>query len=263
MHHKYIQSLIASVFISITQIATEVAPASSQSFSVSPMVTIAEARNGQAKGSITVANLGTKILRMRVSAEDFTYDKKDGFKTIDRHELSAVPYLQFSPRELVIPPGVSRSIRVVSILPPSLQNSEYRAVLFLEELEEKNVKNNNGNAVIVSSRVGSVFYINKGINKSDIQATKAIWNNKLSIVLTNKGQQSGYPNVNWQIEKDGKEVAKDTLKGILIQSGNEQEVELKYKGQPVSLSSGSYNLSGQIIDSGKKNVPFSLKINIP
>ncbi len=241
-------------------------PAWAQNFTVAPMVTISEARGGQAKGSIILSNNGKEPLRMRVYAEDFTYDLKKGFVSMGKHERSAVPYLQFSPRELVIPPGVTRSVRVSTTLLPSLPNGEYRAVIFLEDLKERTVKSDNTNAVIIKSRVASVFYISKGTNSSDLQLNTAAWDNtakKLSFILTNKGRQSAFPDVNWRMTKDGKEVAKDRLRGILVQSENEREVALSSNGKDISLASGSYVLAGEIIVPSKKAIPFSIKVAIP
>ncbi len=242
------------------------APVQAQRFTVSPMVTITEARGGQAKGAITISNQGKEPLRMRVYAEDFTYDRKKGFVTIGKHERSAVPYLQFSPRELVIPPGITRNVRVSTTFLPSLPNLEYRAVIFVEDLKERDLKQSNGNAVIIKTRVASVFYTSKGAAQSNLQVSTANWDNdtkKLSVLLTNRGTQSGYPDVNWRIEKDGKEIAKGTMRGILVQSENEREILLTSEGKQLNLSSGNYTFSGKIVTGTGTDSSFSLKFIVP
>ena len=261
---KLVQNLVFGFSLGLIANFAAIVPVWAQRFTVAPMVTIVEAKNGSSKGSISVTNNGKELLRMRVYAEDFTYERKQGFKTIGKHDFSAVPYFQFSPRELNIPPGVTRSVRVSTLLPPNLQKGEYRGVLFVENLKEKDAKQGNENAVVLKARVASIFYISNTGTISDPQVSEFILNdNKLNIVLANKGKQSSYPDINWRIDKNGKEIAKDILKGVLIQSEKEREIELKPKGQPLSLSSGAYNLSGEVITPGKKSSPFSLKITIP
>jgi P pilus assembly chaperone PapD len=240
-------------------------PSQAQTFTVSPLLTIADSKGGQSKNSITVTNNGKEPLRMRVYTENFTYDRQKGFVTISNHDRSAIQYLQFSPRELVVPPGVTRNIRVASTLPPSLPDGEYRVVLFLEDLKEKKLQNNaNNNPVVMKARVASVFYISKGSGSADLQANAATWdttNKRMTLVLNNKGQKSAYPNVNWKIEKDGKEITKNRVLGVVLQAGNEREIGLEMGN--ANLTSGNYTLSGDISVDRNKNTPFSVKVNIP
>jgi hypothetical protein len=262
---KHINKLISGLGIGVIVNLFNIVPTWAQQFTVSPMVTITEAKSGQAKGSIYVTNNGKEALRMRVYAENFTYDPKKGFVIMGNHDRSAVSFLQFSPRELQIPPGVTRNVRVGTILPPSLPSNEYRAVVFIEDLKERELKTNNQNAVVMKARVASVFYISKGASAADVQATAAAWDNsakKLSILLVNKGKRTAFPDVNWRIEKDGKEIAKDQTKGILVQSENEREIALQIKGKPVSLGAGNYSLVGDIVSTGQNN-PFNIKVIIP
>jgi P pilus assembly chaperone PapD len=243
-----------------------IAPVKAEQYNVAPMVTISTAKSGQAKGSINVTNSGKEPLRMRVYAEDFTYDRKQGFTSTGNHAKSAVPYLQFSPRELVIPPGVTRNVRVGTTLLPSLPDGEYRAVLFVEDLKERDVKANAGNAVIINTRIASVFYVSKGTTSADVQVNTAVWDNtakKLNIVLSNKGKKTDYPNINWQISKDGQQVAKDRVLGVLVQSENERELPLKIGDKDLSLTSGNYTLSGEIFTDKNKSTPFNVKVDIP
>lgn len=241
-------------------------PTWAQNFTISPMVTITQSQDGQSKGSININNKGKEPLRMRVYAEDFTYERKKGFVSIGNHDRSAVPYLQFSPRELVIPAGVTRSVRISTLLPPGTPDKEYRAVIFVEDLKERDIKSSTGNAVVIKTRVASVFYTSKGDAKSALSIDTAIFDNtekKLKIVLTNKGKKSAYPDIAWRIEKDGKQVAKDALRGILVQSENEREISLSENGKEVSLPSGNYTVSGEITNGSQKGTPFSVKVSIP
>ena len=261
-----VKKLCLSLGLSVCTAIGTIVPARAEQYNVAPMVTIATAKSGQAKGSINVTNSGKEPLRMRIYAEDFTYDRKQGFTSTGNHAKSAVPYLQFSPRELVIPPGVTRNVRVGTTLLPSLPDGEYRAVLFVEDLKEQDVKANSGNAVIIKTRVASVFYVSKGATSADLQVNTVVWDNtakKLNIVLSNKGKKTDYPNINWQINKDGKQIAKDRILGVLVQSENEREVALQVGDKNLSLPSGNYTLSGEIVTDKNKSTPFNVKVDIP
>src|SRR4028118_870105 len=113
--------------------------------SISPLVIEVEAKRGQAQGVINVGNSTNEPFRARVYAEPFTYSRDAGFQTLKKGEQADLtPYLQFSPTELNVPPGVERRIRYIVRLPPSMQEGEYRAVVFTENLKES--INENGNA---------------------------------------------------------------------------------------------------------------------
>ena len=79
-----------------------VLPVCAQNFTLSPMVNISITKNGKSRSSIDVTNNAQEPVRMRVYAESFTYDRKNGYVSTPKDAQSAVPYLNFSPRELVI-----------------------------------------------------------------------------------------------------------------------------------------------------------------
>ncbi|NES23355.1 MAG: P pilus assembly protein, chaperone PapD, partial [Symploca sp. SIO3E6] len=97
---------------------------------ISPLVIEVEAQRGQAQGVISVTNTSNEAFRARVYAEAFTYDRDTGFAILTSSPTDLTDYLQFSPRELTIPPGVTRRVRLISRFPPSLPEGEYRAVVF-------------------------------------------------------------------------------------------------------------------------------------
>ncbi len=263
---KQVKRVILGLGIGLMTNLLSCLPTWSQQFVVTPLVTIGEFKGGQAKGSIAITNKGNDPLRMRVYAESFTYDSKKGFTFTPKDNQSAVPYLQFSPRELEIPPGVTRNIRVAIAIPVNLPNQEYRASIFVEDLKEKSITSANGNALLIKARVASVFFFSKGSSTANIQARTAIWDaatKKVSLLLENQGQQTAYPEVTWRVEKDAKEVAKATIRGVIVQSQNSREVILNFNDQPLNLSSGSYSLSGNIIATGQKPTPFNIKLIVP
>jgi hypothetical protein len=233
-------------------------------FSIAPMVNILDLRNGQAKGVIDVTNQGQSPLRLRIYAENFTYERSQGYVAMDNHAQSAVSYLQFAPRELVVPPGVSRNIRVATTLPGNLPDGEYRAAIFVEDLKEQDISSGSGQQVALKTRVASVFYFNKGSATSDLSMMGATWqapSKKLMVVLNNKGKKTAYPGINWRLEKDGKVAVQDKVLGVLLQSQTEREFELKMNS--AQLSSGNYAFVGEIQETGQKPIPFNVKVTIP
>jgi hypothetical protein len=247
-------------------------PAAAQNFTLSPMVTIATTKSGQSRGSINVTNNAQESVRMRVYVESFAYDRQKGFVFTAKDNRSAVPYLNFSPRELVIPPGVTRNIRVAVTLPPSLPNQEYRAAVFVEELKVKDILQSAASSasnqkVSLSLRIASVFFFSKGSDSiANIQARTAIWNmadKKVAVVLENTGKQTARPEVSWRIEKNGQAVAKDIINGVIIQAENSREVILQTNGKSPDLARGEYKIVGDIINNGQKPIAFSLPLIVP
>jgi hypothetical protein len=257
------------VFASLQLIGT--LPSAAQNFTLSPMVTISTAKGGQSRGSINVTNNAQEPVRMRVYAESFAYDRKQGFTSTPKDERSAVPYLNFSPRELVIAPGVTRNVRVAVTLPPSLPNQEYRAVVFVEELKAKDIQATSTptsqQKVSISLRVGSVFFFSKGSDGiADIQVRTATWNptdKKVAVLLENIGKQTARPEVSWRIEKNGQVVAKSNINGVIIQADNSREVVLQTNDKSPDLARGEYRVIGDIINSGQKPITFSLPLIVP
>lgn len=266
MAFKNITKLVSGVGLGLIASFCTTVPVKAQQFTVTPLVTIGDFKAGQAKGSISVTNKGAEPLRMRIYAESFTYDRKQGFTFTPKDDRSAVPYLQFSPREIEVPPGVTRNVRVAITIPPNLPNQEYRAAVFIEDLKEREIRPSSGNTLVIKARVASVFFFNKGESKASIQLRTVVWdatNKTASILLENQGKQTAYPEVSWSIAKAGREVAKNTIRGVIVQSENSREVTLQSNDQPLSLAKGEYVLSGDIVTKGQKPAPFSVKFAIP
>jgi P pilus assembly chaperone PapD len=264
---QWTKGLVAAVSLQLLSTL----PATAQNFTLSPLVTISTAKGGKSRGSLNVTNNAQEPVRMRVYAESFAYDRKQGFVSTPKDDRSAVPYLNFSPREMVIPPGVTRNIRVAVTLPPSLPNQEYRAAVFVEELKSKDIQTTNSLAsnqkLSIRLRIGAVFFFNKGSdNIANIQARTASWNptdKKVAVLLENIGKQTARPAVSWRIEKDGQIIAKDVISGIIIQADNSRETVLQTSGKSPDLTRGEYKIVGDIISDGQKPISFSLPLIIP
>ena len=237
-----------------------------QSVSISPLVTIEQLQGSQNKTTITVSNSSDRPLRARIVTADFTYDRESGFTAIPTHVKSAIPYLQFSPREFVVPPGVSRTVRVGFTIPPSLPDGEYSVALYIEGLQEQQIAQTvegRKSTTILKPRIASIFFIGKGAGKPQLAVTSAQWNSKSkepAIILNNQGTISAYPNLNWKILKGGSSVAEGKLEGIVLVAGKERSMPIK----TATLTPGSYLLSGEIISrSGGTPVKFETQLIIP
>ncbi len=237
-----------------------------QSVSISPLVTIEQLQGSQNKTTVTVSNSSDKPLRARIVTTDFTYDRENGFTAIPTHAKSAIPYLQFSPREFVVPPGVSRTVRVGFTIPPSLPDGEYSVALYIEGLQEQQISqtiDGQKSTTILKPRIASIFFINKGASNSKLSVASAQWNSKSKepvVILNNQGTTSAYPNLNWKILKSGSSVAEGKLEGIVLVAGKERSMPLKTS----VLTSGSYSLSGEIVSrSGGSPIKFETQLVIP
>ena len=244
----------------------QVRNATAQSVSISPLVTIEQLQGSQNKTTVTVSNGSDKTLRARIVTTDFTYDRDTGFIAIPNHAKSAIPYLQFSPREFVVPPGVSRTVRVGFTIPPSLPDGEYSAALYIEGLQEQKVSQIIGGQQSITTirpRIASIFFINKGAGKSQLSIASAQWNSKSKepvVIFNNQGTTTAYPNLSWKILKGGNPVAEGKLEGIVLVAGKERSMPIK----TASLSPGSYLLSGEIVNrSGGTPVKFETQLIIP
>jgi hypothetical protein len=268
MFSKTTNVFLLGASISLFSLISQPQSAAAQSFSVSPIVTIRDMKNGQAKATIFITNNGKETMRFRVYAEDFDYDRSRGFVSITKHPQSAVAYIQFAPQELVIPPGVTRNVRVGTTIPSNLPNGEYRAVIFLEDLQERQVLTGSGSRVQVTARMASLFYFNKGGGSSELQVSRALWNpttKDIRIVFNNKGSKTIYPAIEWRIEKDGKIIVQSRIARVLVQSAGEREISLSESTDTKipPLAPGTYSFVGNILETDKKPVPFNIKITMP
>lgn len=237
-----------------------------QSVSISPLVTIDRLEGSQNKTTVTVSNNSDKPLHARIVTTDFTYDRSTGFIAIPTHSKSAVPYLQFSPREFVVPPGVSRTVRVGFTMPPSLPDGEYSAALYIEGLQEQQITqtiDGQKSITVLKPRIASIFFINKGAEKLQLSVASAEWDNQSKepvVIFSNQGTTSAYPNLTWQISKGGNQVAEGKLEGIVLVAGKERAMPIK----TAALTPGSYLLRGEIVSrSGGTPVKFETQLIIP
>jgi hypothetical protein len=239
--------------------------AQSVSIGVSPMVTITQLKGAQARASFAVTNASNIPIRTRIYAQDFNYDSEKGYVKIDSHANSASPYLQFSPKELIIPPGVTREVRINITIPPSKPDGEYRVAVFTEDLTERKIVDSKKNITVIRPQIGSIFFISKGSISPQLSAVSVGWNAETKrprLLLKNQGQVSAYPNVDWKLKQGNTEITNHLVQGVVLQAGRERAIDL-YIDPKNKLTPGNYILVGEIDNKKGKNVQFSLGVTVP
>jgi hypothetical protein len=234
----------------------------------SPLIIEAAANQGQSQALINIINTSNAPLRARIYTEPFTYNRDAGFQTLPSIPNYLGPYLQFSPRELTVPPGVSRRVRLMARLAPNLPDGEYRAVVFTETLNDST--NSNGKRVGVLTRVGTTVYIRKGNISANLVVDSAKFDNsqkQIQLLVHNSGSASVRPSISWTLNQGEKVVitGKSDLSVSLAQ--NERNFALNISDQDKSqLTAGNYQLIGNLTWSNnhkKTTLPFKVNLSIP
>lgn len=239
--------------------------------SISPLVIDVQANRGQAQGLINITNNSSQPFRARVYAEPFTYSRDAGFQTLPSTSSDLTPYLQFSPRELVVPPGVNRRVRLNTRLSPSLADGEYRAVIFTEDLKQTTTTDSRGNSVGIKPRIGVTVYVRKGNVSPNLVVDSASWNskqNQIQLLIRNTGQASARPVVTWTLNQGSKIVQRGNLDGgTAVIALCDRNLLLDYAGKDKSaLSPGEYQLTGKLTwgeENNRSTLPFSVNLTIP
>ncbi|MEQ8382869.1 MAG: P pilus assembly protein, chaperone PapD [Coleofasciculus sp. A1-SPW-01] len=234
----------------------------------SPLIIEAEANRGQAQTMINVINAGDTPLRARIYTEPFTYDRDKGFQTLSSDTNDLSPYLQFSPRELTIPPGVTRRVRLRAILAPSLPDGEYRTAVFAETLKES--VNGSGKNVGVITRVATTVYIRKGDVSPNLTVDSAQFNanqKTLQLLVKNIGDASVRLGSNWQLKQAGKiiQTGESVPTAIVAQSDRNLILNNHPESEALALLPGNYQLTGELIwgDDNSNQLPFSVTLTVP
>ena len=228
---------------------------------LSPIYLKLESEQGQSKGVLQVGNTGAKPIRVRLYATAFTYDQNGMFQ---RHNSNLkknqsvnpasgydlTPYLRYSPQEIVIPGNSSRRVRLISLLPPSLPEGEYRTAIFAETLQEKTGQ---GFTVGLNMSIGSALYVAKGEIKPEISIVDSSFDtneHKIKILINNSGNATAKGNINW-ILKQGKNIITSGESGGSFLPNSQTNIILnrnaiKNSNSPLNLNPGNYQLEGEI-----------------
>ena len=237
---------------------------------ISPLVIELDSQRGQAQGMVSVVNNTDKEFRARIYAEPFTYMKDEGFQTLPESPNDLRPYLQFSPRELAVPPGVTRRVRFTARLAPNLPDGEYRTILFTESLRESTPGDSNASAVGIKARVGTTVYVRKGNVSSNLAVGSANWDsseNKIALLVSKRGKASARPSVTWNLKQGDKVVKTGTVDSTTVIAEGDRNISIYSPGEgETPLASGSYQLSGELAwgpQRQQQTMPFNVNLTIP
>ncbi|MBE9235785.1 P pilus assembly protein, chaperone PapD [Anabaena aphanizomenioides LEGE 00250] len=241
-------------------------PAYSQQLRVSPLVIERQAASGQARGVIDVANNSDQPFRARVSLKPFTYIR-EGLKVLESSSNDLTPYLTFSPRELVIAPGQTRSIRFNARLLPSLPQGEYRAMFSVEQLQEKNDPNAK-NQVSIDVSIGAIIFVRNGDLTPSLNVEKAFYDGKtqeIKLLVQNTGKATTRARTEWNLTENGKPVNSGKLEESTIIAEGDRYITIAYPPQGQTFTPGNYNFSGKLTwDFPNKggNLPFNVNFTV-
>ncbi|RUT06032.1 hypothetical protein DSM106972_032380 [Dulcicalothrix desertica PCC 7102] len=237
---------------------------------LSPMKIEVQNNRGQAQGVINITNTSSETFRARVYAESFTYHRDSGFQQLSSSPTDLRPYLQFSPRELVVPPGTTRRVRLNTRLAPNLPNGEYRAMIFTEPLKQQSISDAKGGTTKIITRVGTAFFVRKGNVSPNLTVDSAMWNSRaklIQLLVRNIGKASAYPTIKWTIKQGATVVKTGEIASMGIVPDSERNIVLNQsKKDELALSPGTYQLTGELIwgeDKDKKNQRFNINLTVP
>lgn len=238
--------------------------------SLSPLKIEVQTNRGQAQGVINITNTSNETFRARVYAESFTYHRDKGFENLPSSPTDLRPYLQFSPRELVVPPGTTRRVRLNARLAPNLPAGEYRTMIFTEPLKQNVSTDGKGNTTKIITRVGSAFFVRKGDVRPKLAVDSARWNSeakKLQMLVRNTGKASAYTSVKWTLKQGGTVVKTgETPDAGIVPDGDRNLILNPSPKEQLALAPGTYQLSGELLwgeSNDKSKQPFKLDLTVP
>ncbi len=240
--------------------------AHAQLLRVSPLVIQTQAEKGQARASVEFTNTGDKTYRARIYTIPFTYNR-EGLENLKSSPNDLTPYLSFSPRELMLEPNQTRTVRLSARFVPNTPDGEYRALLYADQLNEVD-PNNPSPAVTLKTRLGITVYVTKGDLTPVLKVQQAIYNpqkKQILLLATNSGSATTRPKTQWIISQNNQEIATGILDNTTIIAGGDRYLTIPYPPQGKPLMAGTYQLSGQLDWSFPKSgtLTFSVPLTIP
>jgi hypothetical protein len=261
-------ALLITAPLSIAAMIATSCPAIAQ-ISIFPVVIELTAdENGESQAFIEVSNQTDELFEASITPKPFTYSRTGGFTTTSDRTSDLSPYLQFYPSELSVPPGTSRTIRVITSFPDDLPQREYRLSLITAELNRRLTPNNN--QAPVNHRVAITIYARNGELQPYLQVMGARWNKfneSVELSVKNAGQASARPVVNWGIYRGNQEFMVGSTVPMAVITGTERNLVLN-DARLGSLGRGYYQIKGDLVldaQGGEDSLvqPFSQTIKIP
>lgn len=257
---------LASISVAIANLAE---PAlADANLGVSPLVVEQQAQRGQASSVLRLSNRGNQPLRVRIYAQPFTYDIEAGFQVLASSAQDLSPYLQFSPRELIVQPGQERQVRLSVLFPPSLADGEYRAVVFSETLFEDMAAD--GRTAAIEALIGANIYIRHGEVFSELAVENAAWTedyHQIQLLVRNAGNASALPQITWTLMQGENSVRSGQVKRHTVIAEGARYIPLEvFREDMPALAAGSYQLRGELTEGygdDAVRIPFSFDLTLP
>ncbi len=224
---------------------------------------------GKRSAEVILKNTGTSTASYRMGWNDIVYDSNLNAKQIDEDEglrktPAASSMIRFAPRQVVIAPGESQSVRMRLRRPKDISSGEYRShFLFQEEsdaLPRKKVTS--GSAVQVVLKVGMtiplVVRIGKGqpelaIKHAQVQPPTSRYPHGLLVMeLERSGDYGLYMDTTLAFKDNGDTINAIHAKGRgLYTDTNQYKVRLALRespesGQPLQLTLSYAQRNGEI-----------------
>lgn len=259
---KFAQKLLL-LFSAITLATTAFLPEIAQAqIRYSPLIIETTAEQGQARGIIEITNGGKEFFRGRIYAEPFSYNQDVLVTAPNSQDLT--PFLTFSPREVVIEPGQTRRIRLVSQFLPSTPTGEYRAVMFIEGLEEIQTQ---GLVTTIKPRFAIQVFVRQGNTSPNLRVNQARFNpqsKEIMLLVSNVGNASALPKIDWSLKEKGNIVATGKSEEYRVIPGGERNVRI-ILGKDRKVVAGEYELSGDLVwgsEAKPDKLPFKINFTI-
>ena len=139
--HKSFISLTLLLILASIQITLNQSYAAGQ-LMIAPTRVVFEGRDRSAQ--INVMNTGSATETYRISFVEKRMSKTGDFITIEKDEAGesvASNMIRYSPRQVVLPPGKSQTIRLMLRRPKDISEGEYRSHLYFQNIPKNSAKN--------------------------------------------------------------------------------------------------------------------------
>lgn len=215
-------------------------------FQISPMVIETNTIKGMASGMIEVKNLGSETVHLQVYSEPFTYNI-DGFESLETSPQDLTHYLVYAPRQLTIQPGQNRRIRLNVRFLPSTKEGEYRAMVFTQTI--KSSTSSGASQVGVIPRIGTAVFVRHGDVKPQLSVQGATYKDRhIALRVSNTGQATARPHVNWVLTQSGQEIAAGTNNKQTVIAEGQRHLKIGEQNSIIgSLHAGTYQIRGELI----------------
>lgn len=208
-------------------------------------------RNNYATTAIEVKGDATQPMRFKAYAGYFKItDQSSMNMSAKSDEYDISKKIRFVPSEFTIPPGKSQKVRVNVANIKNLPDGESRAILYIEDINTKEVNIPNtsgiGAQLILKTRVGIPIYVDKGkfVKKADVETFEIVKKKdglytKAKIVSTgnSKIRYSG----KYQIVQDKKLIDEYVINGKVVGNNNHYIAEQKIKTEKIK-GAGEYTI---------------------